>query len=391
MIVKQRKRIFPILILICLSFVMTGCDSAKERLQASVWRDNAEEYAIDYIEEKYGFTPKVKGSKSERQADWIGSNPSDETVVYMEYGGTEFCVLIDGEGDWEDIYADATDNYQMEEIKNAMYKEVFELVGEKPRDIRLELGKYNAVDNPDVKMEYDCMFHNYFDGSNLEDLTNERAFLCVVEIIGNPDLDEIEYAEKSPVFEENRRMYLMILTYESEEDYQTCHMETEEAACTDNFVYENAMYISDALMWEWGEAMSFDLSIGQYEDFYYMSIGQDAAEVTIYREDDPYSISTWNGHGAIHSAGFDRAYYVENVDTGLYIYYPKDNMPEPPSPYEDAEILLATSYIYEGKTDRSFHIDPSFDVSGEYIVYSDYYAKDTNEDYSFRFLYDEED
>ena len=163
-----------------------------------------------------------------------------------------------------------------------------------------------------------------------------------------------------------------------------------------DYVYENAMYVKDALLLKYnGEAVPFDISIGQCEDFYYMSVGVDTSEYEIVADEDTIDADMWNGRGSLDATSVDdTAYYIEgNCGYQLYIYYPKDKFPKLPDAYDDIPIRIATcndnkdgerSYGYAFSADSLGKNEPE-----EYEVFWLYHAD--AEDASFRFQYDRGD
>lgn len=101
-------------------FIVAGCGYTKEEkaLMAN-YEKVAKENAVNYIEEKYGFTPEVKGTTvlkvdSGPVPDFT-PNPTGMIKVHMSYNGYMFDVKISG----EESTTEGVDDYQREEIAQA--------------------------------------------------------------------------------------------------------------------------------------------------------------------------------------------------------------------------------------------------------------------------------
>lgn len=377
------------------AILLTGCVSEEEKQQAAEWRAQAEENAVIYIEDKYGFEAEVIDSETQKVSGLLSATYISQTLVKMEYDGKEFSVIIDGEGEFMD---DAADNYQKDEIRDAFAKRVCQFLQVQPDRLRMSMG-----DNKDAQWNnsdefYDHMFHVYYDGDNLEDVIMEYPVVCIAEIVGDTDLDEA-YEENEDSLFENDHLCMLAVTYDSENDMKktsTKDLEYMEDDDMEDYVYENAMYVKDALLLKYnGEAVPFDISIGQCEDFYYMSVGVDTSEYEIVADEDTIDADMWNGRGSLDATSVDdTAYYIEgNCGYQLYIYYPKDKFPKLPDAYDDIPIRIATcndnkdgerSYSYAFSADSLGKNEPE-----DYEVFWLYHAD--AEDASFRFQYDRGD
>ena len=122
------NRIFSSILaaLFCVCLLAACGYSSEEKQQMSSYEKNAKANAVKYIEDKYGFTPKVLDATALK----VDSGPvpdfspaaSGRVKVSMRYGDTVFCVNISG----EENMTDGRDDYQREEIVDAFKKELSE-------------------------------------------------------------------------------------------------------------------------------------------------------------------------------------------------------------------------------------------------------------------------
>ena len=395
---KKNKTKQQIVVLICAllsAFLLTGCVSEEEKQQAAEWRAQAEENAVAYIEDKYGFEAEVIDSETQKVSGLLSATYISKTLVKMEYEGKEFSVLIDGEDEFMD---DAADNYQKDEVRDAFAKRVCQFLHVQPDRLRMSMGANKDAQFNNSDEFYDCFFHTYYDGDNLEEVMMEYPVVCIAEIVGDTNLDEA-YEENDDSLFENDHLCMLTITYDSESDMKktsTKDLEYMEDDDMEDYVYENAMYVKDALLLKYnGEAVPFNISIGQCEDFYYMCVDTDVSEYEIVADEEIIDADMWNGRGALDAVSVDdTAYYIEG-DCGyqLYIYYPKDEFPKLPAEYDDIPIRIATcndtkdgerSYGYAFSADSLGKTEPE-----EYEVFWLYHAD--AEDASFRFQYDRGD
>lgn len=392
---KTKQQIVVLMCAMLSALLLTGCVSEEEKQQAAEWRAQAEENAVAYIEDKYGFEAEVIDSETQKVSGLLSATYISTTLVKMEYEGEEFSVLVDGEGEFMD---DAADNYQKDEIRDAFAKRVCQFLHVQPDRLRMSMGANKDAQFNNSDEFYDCFFHTYYDGDNLEEVMMEYPVVCIAEIVGDTNLDEA-YEENDDSLFENDHLCMLTITYDSESDMKktsTKDLEYMEDDDMEDYVYENAMYVKDALLLKYnGEAVPFNISIGQCEDFYYMCVDTDVSEYEIVADEEIIDADMWNGRGALDAVSVDdTAYYIEG-DCGyqLYIYYPKDEFPKLPAEYDDIPIRIATcndtkdgerSYGYAFSADSLGKTEPE-----EYKVFWLYHAD--AEDASFRFQYDRGD
>lgn len=377
-----KKPAIIILLILSMCTCLTGCLRDEENEQdAAMWREQAEELAIRHIEEKYGFTPDVVESKSNRDASVVPvSNYVPQTIVTMSYMDQAFLVVADGDDETTDK---VLDNYQAEEIRMAFQDYLNEYLQIPVYDVYLEAGRSVTIPGEEFDMQYN-FFNEYYDGTNLEEILTKYSIKAYVKMVGNINLNELTTISRdSLVF--HSKTELLMTSHESEEDADKCHLGTY----FDDTVYSYALYITDAMDIRKGEISEYDFSVGQYEDIYYLCPGMDISEYTITKAEDSVDMSNWEHALYSYEKTGTNAYYISGTFTTkspeLYIYYPEELLPSKPdgvTGYRMGEAYLKTEYN-KYRYDR--HEGTSIDG---YRVYN--MSLKNKDDVSFRLLFETE-
>ncbi len=179
---KEKKRKIPgcvwaIIIITTLVGIFKGDDILEEEFADIRGKRNA----IEYIEKKYGFTPKIRSIECERYSLFFPFPRYLSSYVYvdMSYNGKNFSAYVYHDGDEIEGY----DNYQYNEIMAGFEREIEDLIG---GDIAFSTLCYGRghVDSDDRGF---AMVETYYDGTNL------------AEVLGNAKYNEanIGYLEGS--------------------------------------------------------------------------------------------------------------------------------------------------------------------------------------------------
>lgn len=142
---KKLKLLSLILLII---FNLTGCLSVSDIFNITVVESRAHLNAKNYIKNKYGFKPKIIECSYERVGGgpFPSNSPTGDAYVYMEDElGKEFTVYISG----RDFNTDGYDNYQKDEIIEAVKEEFCNLLD--VDDIKLEFsyGRTDEIESDD--------------------------------------------------------------------------------------------------------------------------------------------------------------------------------------------------------------------------------------------------
>ncbi len=179
---KEKKRKIPgyvwaIVIIAILVGIFKGDDILEEEFADIRGKRNA----IEYIEKKYGFTPKIRSIECERYSLYFPFPRYLSSYVYvdMSYNGKNFSAYVYHDGDEIEGY----DNYQYNEIMAGFESEIENLIGGDIEFSTLCYGREH-VDSDDGGF---AMVETYYDGTNL------------AEVLGNAKYNEanIGYLEGS--------------------------------------------------------------------------------------------------------------------------------------------------------------------------------------------------
>lgn len=323
---------------------LMGCAGKKENeREAAGWRKQAEELAVSHMEEKYGFTPTVVESKSNRSDSVIPvSRYIPQTVVTMNYKDKTFLVVADGD---DTTTENILDNYQAEELSDAFKDYLCDYLQMPVYDVYLEGGISVTVTGEDFHMEYN-FFNGYFDGSNLEEILTNNSLRAYVKLVGDINLDEVTMMPKdSWIFHSTTE--ILITTHEDEKDADKCSL----GSYFEKTVYTYAMYISDALDIRRGEITEYDLSVVQCGDIYYLCSDAETSEYTLEIAEDTVDMSNWEHELLSFQRTGNDAYYLSGsfntTNPELYIFYPEELLPQKPdgvTGYRMGVAYLDTAY-----------------------------------------------
>lgn len=196
------KKLILLIALIMSVSVVTGC-SYREYAVKHNPEKIAEEDAVEYIREKYGFYPEVKNSGNVVDyglADW---EHISDIIVRMSHDDKDFTVIVDLGS--ESSYC--KDNYQQEEIKYALD----EYIGSNIDNVcNIYIDSRNLTGLKDIFLNK----NNFFDGKNLDDIMESVCPEMVVCLVG-ADLSHDEDFAFLDTF--NRNFDIALVSFNSEE------------------------------------------------------------------------------------------------------------------------------------------------------------------------------
>ena len=358
--------------------LLSGCDSAEQKAEISKNLKQAEKNAVAYIEEKYGFTPKICDSVIERHSGLLGSTPDSTAMIRMTYNGTEFSVYIDG----EDKNTDGADNYQQDEIISALAARLSDvdenekwLVGE-IKSINVDGGRGKSF-FPEIDWNSDNLYSAYFDGENFAEVFGDNICDITVNYIeGNFGFLGDEHFD---FLLSNPKIRLGLISYRTEKDYQekpdyldfTEYLEIEEYA----------IQIEESLVFEKNETRHCEYTLGKYEDFYYYA-SENKTDMFSFSNITLPDAENWNGHGVIDGEFVTPAYRIESgAKERLYIFYPISELTE------NARIATYS------KTAKGvdYHISPLAYEAGDYkVMYISSYEFKDGEEKAFALIKEKE-
>ena len=156
----------------------TSCGfTLGERFDMQKYKRIGRSNAINYIEEKYGFTPTVKDVSNtfpELSVPDFWPTPEEDVIVSMEYEGKEFTVEITG----EEKSLDGADDYQKDEIIESLTTYLIK--------------HYPSVEEvvfPDFEENW-SLFGPKFEGENYNELVTNNIYSDVILKICEPDVND---------------------------------------------------------------------------------------------------------------------------------------------------------------------------------------------------------
>lgn len=201
----MRRKLVALIILSIMMCGLTGCLSEEQKEQVEKYEEQAEENAIDYIEEKYGFKAKVISSKYTLQGD--PPSPSSYCIVTMQYEGTGFKVYIDGYNEYNDFdnidKSQMGDNYQSEDIQNDLEEYLKDL----GVDIKKVYYNYTAISDT----SYRNLTSSIYNGNIQKFMEENGGIINIITVEQNKDNINNEVLNKCIVdiniYDVNKKYY----------------------------------------------------------------------------------------------------------------------------------------------------------------------------------------
>ena len=342
----DKSRIAKVMVAFSFALLMVGCGYTKEEKQLmATYEKNAKTNAVNYVEAKYGFTPKVVGTTvlkvdSGPVPDFTPA-PSGRVNVSMKNGDHEFTVNISG----EELNTDGKDDYQKFEIADA-FKD--------------RLSKELAINIADIDIRYtdDSCIEPYFTDvdSFLVDVGSQNIISIIVKT-----LDDIsESTVQNAIYD---RVELLVVSCHTQADLDVMSRfeYLEDHAYRHNFyrvdylnnkMMEYALYMKGHVFRNMEGEVSCKLyERKQVDDLYYVYDKQLASgEVKVSETSDMSPAEDWSkASGKVKTLPtFINPYQVSKsyeVDFGglpsLQIFMAKDNQ----SGDDKAERYAALEYI----------------------------------------------
>ncbi len=355
---KKRGLAWSLLIwFILLSALLTGCGyTADEIKQMKQYEKTGRKNAVAYIEEKYGFQPKVMEvfcDKVEIGLFWDAS-PDATGYVHVKLReketGTEFWVYTTGEAE---STQECWDNYQYREIEQAVRQRIEALLHEQAEHIDLCYGKYgddkrtiNASD--EVEREYGLL-HDYFDGANLSEVLGNAEYnkmaVCMITDNTIPGLlgCEIGEADESGICQSilpkdnewirsfGNNVGCLLINYN---DAIACDLVHENWCPAVLSAYDINQNTRDACFYikeYYCVAANTDkketcaeysrYEIKQKDDFYYVTEGGSYCDFT-EAEKEMRDASNWNGRGFLDAKKVYQVYRVDSDARCVHVFIP---------------------------------------------------------------------
>lgn len=242
---KAQKKGLTTGLLLLTVFSLAGCYSPEEKALEKKYKKQAKVNAVNYIQDKYGFSATVKSASVQPGGNDFGivdPHPTRLVFVTMEYEGDEFVVRIVG----DEETTDGSDNYQREEILSALKSELDTLTGVDAEEVFAVYGEES-----EYKMERNSrngLVAPYFNGENLKEiLTSSHLNTNVAVTYIN---QEIEGFDVDKIKEQTGVNQFLFVDYDSKAHYDAI-MNSKEKSIWDT--KQNLPYINEYLNVEYKE------------------------------------------------------------------------------------------------------------------------------------------
>ncbi|MBR5801079.1 MAG: hypothetical protein IKY23_13580 [Lachnospiraceae bacterium] len=325
-----------ILFLFCLLMcgIFSGCGySREEKLQMKEYKKQASENAICYVYEKYGIEAKVIETECEKLARFtildFWPSATGNVLVHMKYDKEEFLVVISGT---EQTNA-GMDNYQIEEIRQAIKEQATELVGFSIEEIG---SIYGGACRGSMKINKNGLVNTYYDGTNLAQILTENGSQTVCSCI-DEDLSVIDDEGMKKALGDEEMLFV---SYRSKDDYGAVK---ERNINLGGFplaygIEEKSLFIREYRVFGGidEEYVKFDLR--EQDGIYYIPKDSDA-KITLTAK-KMNNASNWNGRGFSNAKQvLDNAYLVESDTEAIYFFVPRALLEESESADEMEKIV----------------------------------------------------
>lgn len=297
-----------IIIIVVFCLFLTGCfESKEEKEKKQRYINQAKINAINYVEEKYGFKPKIRSSKAlTSTASASGginlSYYNGEVELEMIYNNKSFLVRING----DIVTANGRDNYQKDLINNSI----------------LELAKKTFGKNPEKYMIYrDEMIDKYYDGNNLASVINRYSTYfylsyCNYDLSSYKNVDLFNEMNMKVYVYNFRNLNVLNKFYYPHDD--------GKSMAGDYNTYNNALILKQAIFNDNVGQKYYDLDIKKYDNFYYIATGGIVENIYECEIDginevvDKYYRLNYVENYVQNS----KSYCVDGDFKGVYLYYP---------------------------------------------------------------------
>jgi hypothetical protein len=323
----MKKPLLQSLILTTLSLLLlTACGyTAEEKAEMASNENLGKEIAETYIKEKYGFTPKITSTTSEKSDTSPIPSFSASTTGYVyvtcEYNGETFDVVTYADKNTDKIY----DNYEYTTIKNQVTETLSSTLGIDILDTNLVYGE--IFDNTDTGL-----IHTKF--TTLQDLDTSKFIIQCNTISTTYNVTEETMNTLSALLPNSSD--ISILTYNSKESYNECTKTTftNGSSQLDYDIYHYTLYISEYLTFSKNkefEHMSFKTQAIEDNGYTWYFVYSSNIDSIRIEQTTSLDASNWNGYGFKNAESISNFYTVtvtpnENAESksslGINIFIP---------------------------------------------------------------------
>lgn len=353
-----------------MSVTFTGCGySEEEKAKMQEYENQASENAVSYISEKYGFQADILDvdcvTEDVVAVPDFSPSATGDVRVRMEYDGHEFLVMIAG----DEATTDGSDNYQLEQIRQAILEEMNALTGFSVREIQVAYGRYYK---PGMDMSDNGLVHTYYDGSNLSEVLSENDCQMVCSGVG-VDLSMIDVEKVKGLVGDSE---VLFVSYRSDDDFDNAGNRDFNMGGTP-LAYDierQAIYIDEYRVIGGNDEEYVEYDLREQDGIYYIPEDRDAQVVLTETELD--DVSNWNGHGFSNAKQvLDTAYAITSESKEIYFFIPVDLLEDTGS--TDTVGMIVYQYEEDDVTKYN-HAVTSVSDDGRYLI-GTIYVKDYSE------------
>lgn len=316
MVERNRKKILFGLGLIGLVGV-TGCGySDEEKTQIQKYESQASENAVRYISEKYGFEAEVLETEFETVKSFgvpdFSPDATGDVLVFMEYNGKNFSVMISG----EKTTSDGIDNYQLEQIQMAIEEQVNSMAGFSAREIQVLYGSYYETG---MDLKDSGLIRTHFDGDNLLEVLSENDCQMICSGV-NEDLSLIDGETVKELFGDGE---VLFVSYRSDEAFENAGRRSFNLGGTPLAydVEDKAIYIEEYRVFGGNDEEYAVYDLREQDGIYY--VPADKGAQVILTETVLDDASNWNGHGFKNAEQvLDAAYEITSESSAINLFIP---------------------------------------------------------------------
>lgn len=336
--------LFPgIVILFLLPLFLVGCGYSRQEMNImNQYCSKAEENARKYINGKYGIDATIVSSSCEKEAENVmdfSPVPTGMVYVTMQYDGKEFVAYVSGAQDSNE----GLDNYQSQEIYEAVRQQIRKITQEEEEDCFLYYGNWELL-----KDDRESMLSTRFDGDNLVEVLSEDTAYVIVNYV---DVD-VDTLDVSSILKETGIQICVFADYSNKEFYDK--VERPQYNIKGSPIEAG---IEDYMLFVDGYRKTTIDANGNVTDEYldYQKYKVDDLIVVLETPEADFSFQkssmddtdNWKGHGFHNAERITDAYELQTNADRIHVFCPLDKLGE----QTDAE--FAVQYKRNGQTNYS--------------------------------------
>lgn len=235
------KKIVKFSFLFIIILIITGCRYTKEELKEfSEIEEKAEKNAIEYLNDKYGFIPKILSTEAEKRSNPVVIDftppPTGRAIVQCEYNSTKFKVYINGDSD----KIDGFDDYQKDEV----IKQVEEYIQSKTG---IEAYKSSIKYMANMNYEYEYLVKDLYEKDKIEEFIKNNNFKIIIDYINKKNLEFVKQQNLLNIDKTD----ILLVNYNSVNDYKKVIRTENILLNVEGFLGVNAFYIESAYFYKY--------------------------------------------------------------------------------------------------------------------------------------------